>query len=135
MAQSSCSFWTYCGSKCNFSSHWPGRQQLIPLSSCADGVREHLREVKVSQTCVASEKELILACACSFGDSDSRNFTICPKHHVELGGRFRPSIKCQHPLHGNQRLKVERGINLKIVKEIKAKWNIVVPVAASKLRL
>ena len=61
MAQFSCSFWTYCGSKCDFSSRWPGRQQLMPLSSCADDVREHLREVKVSQTCVVSEKVLILA--------------------------------------------------------------------------
>ena len=107
----------------------------MPLSSCEDSVREHLREVKVSQTCVASEKELILARAGLFGDSDGRDFTICPKHRVELGVRFRPSVKCQHPLHGNRRRKVERGINLKIAKEIKAKWNIVVPVGAGKFRL
>ena len=50
----------------------------MPLSSCADDVREHLRAVKVSQTCVASEKELILARAGLFGDSDGRDFTICP---------------------------------------------------------
>ena len=135
MAQLSCSFWTYCGSKSDFSSRWPGRQQLIPISSCADDVREHLREVRVSQTCVASEKELILARAGLFGDSDGRDFTICPKHRVELGVRFRPLIKCQHPLHGNRRRKVERGINLKMAKEIKPKWNIVVPVGAGKFRL
>ena len=107
----------------------------MPLSSCADDVREHLREVKVSQTCVASEKELILARTGLFGDSDGRDFTICPKHRVELGVRFRPSMKCQHPLNGNRRRKVERGINLKLAKEIKAKWNIVVPVGAGKFRL
>ena len=116
MAQLSCSFATYCGSKCDFSSRWPGRQQLIALNSCADSVKEHLREVKVSQTCVASEKELILARAGLFGDSDGRDFTICPKHRAELGVRFRPSMKCQHPLHGNRRRKVERGINLKMAK-------------------
>lgn len=107
----------------------------MPLSSCADSVKEHLREVKVSQTCVVSEKELILARAGLFGDSDGCDFTICPKPRVELGVRFRPSVKCQHPLHGNRRRKVERGINLKMAKEIKAKWNIVVPVGAGKFRL
>ena len=107
----------------------------MPLSSCADDVREHLREVKVSQTCVASEKELILARAGLFGDSDSRDFTICPKHRAELGVRFRPLMKCQHPLHGNRRRKVEKGINLKMAKEIKARWSIVVPVGAGKFRL
>ena len=92
MAQLSCSFSIYCGSKCDFSSRWPGRQQLMPLSSCEDSVREHLREAKVSQTCVASEKELILARVGLFGDSDGRDFTICPKHRVELGVRFRFSV-------------------------------------------
>ena len=105
----------------------------MPLSSCEDSVREHLREVKVSQTRVASEKELILARAGLFGDSDGRDFTIRPKHRVDLGVRFRPSVKCQHPLHGNRRRKVEGGINLKMAKE--RKWNIVVPVGAGKFRL
>ena len=107
----------------------------MPLSSCADDVREHLREVKVSQTCVASEKKLILARAGLFSDSYGRDFTICPKHRVELGVRFRPSMKCQHPLHGNRGRKVERGINLKMAKEIKARWSVVVPVGAGKFRL
>jgi len=81
-----------------------------------------------------SEKELILARAGLFDDSDGRDFTICPKHRAELGVRFRPSMKCQHPLHGNRRRKVERGINLKMAKEIKAKWNAVVPVGAGNVR-
>ena len=117
MAQLSCPFATYSGSKCDFSSRWPWRQQLIPLNSCADSVKEHLRGVKVSQTCVASEKELILARAGLFGDSNGRDFTICPQHRAELGARFKPSIKCQHPLHGNRRGKVERGVNLKMAKK------------------
>jgi len=95
----------------------------------------NLREMKVSQTLVASEKELILACTGLFGHSDGRDFTICPKHRAELGVRFRPSIKCRHPLHGNRRRKVERGINLKMAKEIKAKWNTVVPFCAGNFRL
>jgi len=92
--------------------------------------QDHLRKLKGSQTCVASEKELILARAGLFGESDGCDFTICPKHRAELGVRFRPSMKCQHPMHGNRRCKVERGINLKMAKEIKAKWSIVVPIGA-----
>ena len=133
MAQLSCSFTSLCGNKCDIS--WPGQQQLVPLSSCVDSIKEHLRDVKVSQTSVASEKELILLrVKCSVGlfdASDGHVFTICPKHGVELG--VRPTTKCQHPLHGNQRRKVERGINLKMAKDIKARWNAVVPVGAGIL--
>ena len=60
MAQLSCSFTSLCGNKCDIS--WLGRQQLVPLSSCVDSIKEHPGDVKVSQTSVASEKELILAC-------------------------------------------------------------------------
>ena len=129
MAQLSCSFTSLCGNKCDISSRWPGRQQLVPLSSCVDNIKEHLRDVKASQTSVASEKELILARVGLFDASDGRDFTICPKNRAELGVRFRPTIKC----HGNQRRKVERGINLKMAKEIKARWNTVVPVGAGIL--
>ena len=134
MAQLSCSFATYCGNECDFTSRWPGRQQLIPLNSCVDSIKEHLRDVKVSQTCVSSEKQLILARVGLFLDSDDRDFTICPKHRAQLGVRFWPSTKCQHPLHGNRRRKVDRGIHLRMAIEIKAKWDIVVPVGAGKLR-
>ena len=133
MAQLPCSFATYCGSQCDVSSRWPGRQQLIPLNSCTDNIKEHLRDLKVFQTSVLSEKQLILARVGLFGDSDGRDFTICPKHRAELEVRFRPSKKCQHPLHANRRRKVERGINLTMAKEIKAKWGTVVPVGSGNL--
>ena len=110
-----------------------GRQQLVPLSSFVEGIKDHLRDVKVSQTSVAFEKELILARVGLFDASDGRDFTICPKHPAELGVRFRPTTKCQQPLHGNQRREVERGINLKMAKEIKARWNTVDPVGAGVL--
>ena len=132
MAQLSCSFTSLCGNKCDISSRWPGWQQLVPLSSCVDSIKEHLRDVKVSQTSVASE-EPILARVGLFDDSDGRDFTVCPKHRAELGVRFRPTTKCQHPLHENQRRKVEKRINLKMAKEIKAKWNTIVPVGAGIL--
>ena len=124
MAQLSCSFTSLCGNKCDISSRWSARQQLVPLSSCVDSIKEHLRDV--SQTSVASEKELILARVGYFDDSDGRNFTIYPKHRAEFGVRFRPTAKYQHPYNENQRRRVERGINLKTAGEIKAKWNTVV---------
>ena len=124
MSQLSCSFSIYCGTECDFSSRWAGRQQLIPLNSCADGINEHLRGVNVSQTCVVFW--LIFVRVGLFED----DFTICPKHQAVLGVRFRPSKKCQHPLHGNRKGKGERGVNLKPAKEIKEKWNTVVPVGA-----
>ncbi|CAH3020126.1 unnamed protein product [Porites evermanni] len=132
MSQLSCSFAIFCGTECDFSSRWPGRQQLIPLNSCADVIKEHLRDVDVSQSCVGSEKKLILARVGLFEDDDGRDFTICPKHRAVLGVRFRPSKKCQHPLHGNRKGKGDRGVNLKTAKEIKEKWNTVVPVGADK---
>ena len=125
MAQLSRSFTSLCGNKCNI--YWPRRQQLVPLTSCIDSIKEYPGDVKVSQTSVASEKELILA------HVQLVYFTICPKHGAELGVRFRPTLKCQHPLHGNQRRKVEKGINFKMAKEIKARWNTVVPVGAGIL--
>ena len=102
----------------------------IPLASCMDSIKEHLRDVNVSHRCVSSEKELILARVGLFGGSEGHYSTVCPKHRARLGVKFRPSTKCQHPLHGNRRGKVERGVNLKMAREVKAKWNTVVPVGA-----
>ena len=62
--------------------------------------------------------------------SEGHYSTVCPKHRARLGVRLTPSTKCQHPLHGNQRGKVERGVNLKMAREVKAKWNTVFPVGA-----
>ena len=81
----------------------------------------------MSQTSVSSEKELILARVGLFDD-----FTICPKHRDQFGVKFKVSIKCKHPLHGNCKGKRERGVNLRMSKEIKSKWNVVVPVGAGK---
>ena len=45
-----------------FFSRWPGTQKL--------------RDVDVSQTCVSSEKKLILARIGLFGDYEGRDFTV-----------------------------------------------------------
>jgi len=130
MSQLSCSFACHCDSNCDISSRrCQGGNELLPLSSCARDRSSHLRQISVAHTRVSSEKELILARVGLF-DEASLDFTICPRHRDQLGVKFRASIKCQHPLHGNRKGKRERGINLRISKEIKRKWNVVVPVGA-----
>ena len=69
--------------------------------------KKHLRDVNVSQTCVSSEKKLILARIGLFGDYEGRDsdLRVC---------------KCQYPRHKNRSRKVEREVNLKMAEEIKA---------------
>ena len=80
---------------------------------------------------MGSEKELIPARVGLF-NMDGDQFTICPKDRAQLGVKFRPKKKCQHPLHGHRKSKPDRAVNLKMLKEIKAKWNTVVPIGAGK---
>ena len=129
MANLSCSFASHCDTHCDISSRG---NELLPLSSCSRDISAHLRQISVSHQSVSSEKELILARVGLF-DESGRDFTICPKHRDKLGVKFNASIKCQHPLHGNRKGKRERGINLRMSKEIKSYWNVVVPVGAGKL--
>ena len=77
-------------------------------------------------TSVSSEKELILAPA-GFFDESGRDFTICPKHREKLGVKFNASIKCQH-----RKGKRAGVVNLRVLKKIKSKWNVVVSVGAGK---
>ena len=109
MAQLSCSFEPYCRTKCDFSSCWPGRQRLIPLASCMDSIKEHLRDVNVSHRCVSSEKELILVRVSLFGGSEGHDFTVYPKYRGQLGVRFRPLINASIPSMeiGEMRLREE----------------------------
>ena len=122
MSQLVCSFASLCESQCNVSTRsYPGGNELLPLNSCSRDITAHLRQISAAQTCVSSEKDLILARVGLF-DEDGRDFTICLNHRDQLGVKFRTSIKCQHPLHGNRKGKRERGINLRMSKEIKMKW-------------
>ena len=70
--------------------------------------KRHLRDVTVSQTCVSSEKKLILAHIGLSGDYNSDS---------DSDLRVR---KCPYPPHKNRRRKVEREVNLKMAEEIKA---------------
>ena len=101
------------------------------LNSCLKDIKPHLKRLNVAQKCVASEGELILARARLF-DGDVSGFTICPKHRDDLGTEWKPTRKCQYPLHGIKTRKPERGrgVNLKLSKEIMAKWHVLIPTGA-----
>ena len=71
-----------------------GWQQLTPLNSWVNSIKKkkkHLRDVNVSQTCVSSEKKLILQRIGLFRDYEGSDFTIRLKYPAQLGMRFRPS--------------------------------------------
>ena len=122
MSQFLCCFAVHCTSACDVSTRYPDRTQLFPLISCVSDVKAHLRGFQTMQSCVASERELILARVGLF-DEKGEDIVICPKHRVLLGVKYCPSRKCQHPLHDCRQGKVSRGINLKMSKEIKEIWD------------
>ena len=60
------------------------RSQFFSLNSFVSDVRAHLRELQTTQSCVASEREMILACVGLF-DEEGEDMVICPKHRALLG--------------------------------------------------
>ena len=60
-AQFSCSFASHSNSTCSLSARFPGKNEFFPLSSCTKDIKSHLRQLKVAQTSVVSEKDLFLA--------------------------------------------------------------------------
>ena len=126
MAQLSCSFSSHSNSTCDFSARFPGKNEFFPLSSCTRDIKSHLRQLKVAQTSVRSEKDLILA-RVGLSDEMGDDMTVCPKHRAALGTWWRPSLKYYHPLHGNKRRKPQRGASLQMCKEIIEKWRVLVP--------
>ena len=128
MSQFSCSFAVHCTSACDVSSRYPYRTQFFPLNSCVSDVKAHLRELQTTQSCVASERELILG----LFDEKGEDMVICPKHRALLGVKYCLSRKCQYPLLGRRTGKVSRGVNLKMSKEMKETWDVLVPVGSGK---
>ena len=121
----------HCTSACDISTEYPDRTQFFSLNSCVSDVKAHLRGLQTTQSCVASERELILARVGLF-DEKSEDKIICPKHRALLEVTYCPSRKCQHPLHGYHKGKVSRGVNLKMSKEIKEIWDVLVPVSSGE---
>ena len=110
-AQLSCSFSSHSNSTCDFLARFPGKNEFFPLSSCTRDIKSHLRQLKVAQTSVRSEKDLILA-RVGFFDEMGDDMTECPKHRAALGTWWRPSLKCYHLQHGSKRRKPEKGASL-----------------------
>jgi len=131
MASLFCSFVTFSKEKCNISPRYPGVTGYFRLTSSKKDIRSHLRTVKVSQTNILTEKDLILARTGQFNEDDT-NMTVCPGLRVEHGIFWRPMRKCAYPLHGNRKGKPERGATLEMSKEIMSKWNTLVLVGAGK---
>ena len=61
MSHFSCSFVMHCASACDVSTRYPDRTQFFPLNSCVSDIKAHLGELQTTQSCAASERELILA--------------------------------------------------------------------------
>ena len=98
MAESlSCSLASFSDHKSDIPPQYPSIKEYFPVTSCTKDVRSHLRQVKVSQTTLSTEKDLILAQDGLFGD-DGATRTICPRHRAELALIWRTSRKCAHPL-------------------------------------
>ena len=75
-----------------FFSRWPGTATAHTYKFVGVQLKKKkLRDVDVSQTCVSSEKKLILARIGLFGHYKGRDFKIYLKYRAQLGVRFRPS--------------------------------------------
>ena len=75
MASLFCSFLTLSKEKCNISPRYQEVTEYFPLTSCKRDIQSHLRTVKVSQTSILTEKDLILARTGQFNE-DGTNMTI-----------------------------------------------------------
>ena len=119
---------------CPFVTFSKEVMEYFPLTSCKRDIRSHLKTVKVSQTSILTEKDLILARTGQFNE-DGTNMTIYPRQRVEHahGMFWRRSRKCADSLHGNGKGKPERGAILEMGKKIMSKCNTFVPVGAGKV--
>lgn len=125
----SCSFANICHSGCGTSTKSTKETNFIPISSCTRNVKPHLCRLNVSQSSISSEKDLILARAGLF-EEEGNSLTICPKHRDTLGLQWKPTKKCNHPLHRDSKRKPDRGANLQTSKEVMAKWEVLLPIGA-----
>ena len=74
---------------------------------------------------------MILVCVGLF-EEEGEHIVIFLKHHALFGVKYFPSRKCQHPLYGCRKGKVSVGVNLKMSKEIKETWDVLVPVSSGE---
>ena len=91
VSQFSCSVAVHCTSAVRVM------HQIDTHCACVSDVKVHLRELRTTQSCVASERQLILA---RVGLFDEEDMVIFPKHLALLGVKYCRSRKCLHPPHG-----------------------------------
>ena len=116
MAESAlCSFAHHCEKPCGTSARYLNRTACVSISACERDVHSHLKSVRLLQSGISTEKELILIRAGFIevkksGCCDA--MTLCPRHGDELGLQWRKKrpAECKHPLEQN--------------------WNILVPVGS-----
>ena len=68
---------------------YPDRTQFFPLNSCVSDVKAPLRGLQTTQSCVASERELILARVGLF-DEKGEDMIICPQNRALLEVKYCP---------------------------------------------
>ena len=124
-----CTFRKFSGVPCGLSST-SAFTEVINIKSCNRDVEKHLTRVKVSTRCVGSEWELILARCGIFQYEGVEQFTICPRHRDGFGIFWKPSTKCQHPLHGVSKRRPDRGIGRQMSEEINQIWNVLCTIGA-----
>ena len=106
MASLSCSFASH-STNCDISKRSPGVNEFFPVTSCKTDTRSHLRTIKVGQTTLPTERDLILARTGHFRE-DGAYMTICPADRAEIGTFWQPRRKCGHPLNGNWKAELDR---------------------------
>ena len=116
MAESaSCSFAHHSDKPCGTSARYLNRTACVIISACERDVHSHLKSVRLLQSGISTEKELILIRAGLIEVKNSGScdaMTLCPRHRDELGLQWRKKRpeECKHPLEQN--------------------WNILVPVGS-----
>ena len=84
-----------------------------------------------------TEWELIALHAGLFDDVD-QEITICPTHRFKLGLDWKPSRKCQHPLHpaaSKRQPRRDRSIQASVSKEVFEIRNVLLPIGSGRCKL
>ena len=113
-----------------------GTSDLVPLSECNADISAHLRRCHLSKESIM-EKELILMRAGYFSVTvqQMQDMMVCPRHRANLGqywGNQTRRTPCQYPEHKGklEGVKSDRAFTVKIAKEVKDLFAVIVPVGA-----
>lgn len=126
--------------QCGLETKYKCDGSVVLLKQCTKDIQTHVGNLKIRPlNDVRNEWELIAVRAGIFDllsdVLDER--TICPAHRYKLGLNWKPSRKCQHPLHpqkSKRKPRQDRAIGTQISVEIYQEWNVLLPVGSSKFR-